>query len=181
MQDIVSGVLHKFKLRDDEGALVQNAIVKFYKPEIAAWDLYPDTVDTLVALRGKGLKMGLISNAKSDWAVRAILDKHDLSKFFGVIVTSAALRIRKPRLDIFWKALMTLDAKPSETAFIGDSLEADIIGAKTAGIRSIHLLRTPVDSTRLVVPEVTVTSLTEALNQITAWNNASAGSNPSMT
>ena len=85
--------------------MVLTAIMEFYKPEIAAWDLYPDTMETLVALRDDGLKMGLISNAKSDWAVRAILEKHDLSKFFGVILTSAALRIRKPRLDIFWRAL----------------------------------------------------------------------------
>jgi FMN phosphatase YigB (HAD superfamily) len=63
MQDIVSRVLRKVKLGDREGTLVNNAIVEFYRPEIAAWDLYPDTLETLVALRDNGLKMGLVSNA----------------------------------------------------------------------------------------------------------------------
>lgn len=175
MEDIISKVLRKVKLRDLEGTLVHSAIMEFYKPEIEAWQLYPDTVEALSALRDNGLKMGLISNAKSDWAVRAILEKHDLSKFFAVIITSAALRMRKPRPDIFSRALAALDAKASETVFVGDSLEADVLGARTAGIRSIHVLRKPVDHPHFVVPEVTVTSLTEALDQISTWNNASPG------
>ena len=173
MQDIVSRVLHKFKFTDLDGTLVPKAIMEFYKPEIAAWELYPDTTETLVALKNNGLKMGLISNAKSDWAVRAILEKHDLSKFFEVILTSAALRIRKPRLDVFWSALTALNAKASATVCIGDSLEADVIGAKIAGIRTIHILRKPADDSHFPVPDVTVTSLTEALNQITVWNKVS--------
>lgn len=180
MQDIISRVLRKVKLRDLGGTLVQSAIMEFYKPEIGAWQLYPDTVETLTALRDNGFKMGLISNAKSDWAVRAILEKHDLSKFFGVIITSAALRMRKPRLDIFSRALAVLDAKPCEAVFVGDSLQADMIGAKTAGIRSIHVLRKPVDRPHFVVPDVTVTSLTEAFTQVTNWNNASLGKVPSV-
>ena len=178
MEDIVSRVLRRFKLRNHEGTLVQNAITEFYRPEIAAWELYPDTMKTLIALRDDGLKMGVISNAKSDWAVRAILEKHDLSKFFAVILTSAALRIRKPRSEVFYKALETLDTKPSTTVFVGDSLQADILGAKVAGMRTIHILRKPDDNPHFVVPDVTVTSLTGALDQITAWNHNSPGSIP---
>jgi HAD superfamily hydrolase (TIGR01662 family) len=181
IQDIVSRVLRKVKLGDREGALAQNAIMEFYKPEIATWELYPDTKDTLTALRDNGLKMGLISNAKSDWAVRAILEKHDLSKFFAVILTSAALHIRKPRLEVFMRALSALDAKPSTSVFIGDSLQADVIGAKTAGLRAIHVLRKPEDNSHFAVPDATVTSLSEALERIVAWNHASPSSIPSVT
>jgi len=173
MQDIVSRVVRKIRLRDVTGTLVQDAIEEFYRPEVDAWQLYPDTVETLTALREMSLRMGLISNSKSDWAVRAILEKHDLSKLFEVIVTSAELRMRKPRLDIFTRALVALDAKPRETVFVGDSLQADIIGARTAGIRSIHVRRKPVDHPHFVVPDVAVTSLAEALAQIISWNSAS--------
>lgn len=103
----------------------------------------------------------------------AILDKHDLRKFFKVIVTSAALRKRKPRPDPFTEALTGLGVKPSETVFVGDSLQADILGAKTVGIRSIHVLRKPVEHPLLVVPEATVNSLSEAIEQITSWNSVS--------
>ena len=179
MQDIVSRVLRKIRLRDAGGTMVQDAIEEFYRPEVDAWQLFPDTVETLTALREMGLKMGLISNSKSDWAVRAILEKHDLSKLFEVIVTSAELRMRKPRVDIFARALVALDAKPCETVFVGDSLQADIIGARTAGIRSIHVRRKPVDHPLLVVPDVAVTSLAEALAQIISWNSATLEKEPS--
>lgn len=175
IQDIISKVLRKAKLRDNEGTLVRGAIKEFYEPEIKAWQLYPDTIQTLQALRSNGFRMGLISNAKSDYAVRAILEKHGLPKFFGVIVTSAELRMRKPRPDLFSRALAALDTKPSEAVFVGDSLQSDMLGARTAGIRSIHVLRKPVDDPHFLVPDVTVNSLTEALTQITKWNDAALG------
>lgn len=174
IQDIISKVLRKIKLKDLQGTLVHSAIMEFYKPEVEAWQLYPDALETLTALRERRYKMGLISNAKSDWAVREILQEHDLSKLFDVIMTSAAMRMRKPKLDIFSRALLALDAKASEAVFVGDSLQADIIGAKTAGMRTVHVRRKPVDHPHFVVPDVTVTSLTEALDQIISWSNASA-------
>jgi len=172
MQDIVARVLRKNKLKDAEGNLVQGAIEEFYKPEIEAWQTYPDTVQTLTALHELGFRMGLISNAKSDWAVRAILDKCDISRFFETIVTSAAVLKRKPRFDIFMQALTALGVKSSETIFIGDSLQADVLGAKTARMRSIHVCREPVTDSCCVVPDVTVSSLTQALEQVINWNNA---------
>lgn len=175
MQDIIARVLHKIGLRDVGGSFVQDAIEEFYRPEVNAWQLYPDTLVTLTALREMRLKMGVVSNSKSDWAVRAILEKHDLSKLFDMIVTSAELRMRKPRLDIFTQALVALDVKSSETVFVGDSLQADIIGAKTAGIRSIHVRRKPEDHPHFVVPDVAVTSLAEALAQIISWSSTSLG------
>lgn len=175
MQEIVSKTMRKVKFREPGLAFVDGAVMEFYKPEIDAWELYPDTLETLGALEDAGFDLGLISNSKSDWAVHAILDKHGLRKFFKVIVTSAGIRKRKPRPDPFVEALKGLGAKPSETVFVGDSLEADILGAKTMGIRSIHILRKPVEHPLLVVPEVTVNNLTEALEQITRWNSSSLG------
>ncbi len=173
MQDMISKVLRKLKFKNSIEGLIHSAMLEYYKPEIEAWQLYPDTIDSLAALRDNGFEMGLVSNSKSAWAVHAILEKFGLQKFFRAIVTSAELRIRKPRASIFMRALTALDLKPSETVFVGDSLEADIIGARSLGIRAIHLLRRPVESTSLVDPEATVSSLFEALSQITAWKNAS--------
>jgi HAD superfamily hydrolase (TIGR01662 family) len=169
IQNIVSKVLRSAKLEHESG-LVQNAIVAFYRPEIESWQLYPDTVQTLTELRRNGFRLGLISNSKSDYAVRMILERHDLTQFFGVILSSAAVGLRKPRSDIFEKALAALDTKPSEAVFVGDSLQADMIGARTAGMRSIHILRKPVDHPHFVHPDVTVNNLNEALDQITSWN-----------
>jgi HAD superfamily hydrolase (TIGR01662 family) len=175
IQDIMSKVLRKAKLRDNEGTLVRGAIKEFYEPEIKAWQLYPDAIQTLQALRTNGFRMGLISNAKSDYAVRAILEKNGLPQFFGVILTSAELRMRKPRPDLFSRALAVLETKPSEAVFVGDSVQSDMLGARIVGMRSIHVVRKPVDHPHFLVPDVTVNSLTEAFTQITKWNDASLG------
>ncbi len=173
MADIIAKTLRKSRLEVLGVDLIRNAEIEFFAPEVKAWQLYPDTVETLTNLRDEGFKMGLISNAKSDWAVRAILEKNDITKYFGSVVTSASLRIRKPRPEIFTRTLSDLAVKPSDTVFVGDSLEADISGARRVGMRSIHLLRKPVEAAHQAEPEATVTSLTEAAGQIIAWKNGS--------
>lgn len=174
IQDIVMTTLRKARLRPSSEAFVDSAVMEFYRPEIDAWQLYPDTVETLTALQHSGFDLGLISNTKSEWAVQAILDKHGLRRFFKVIVTSAALRKRKPRPDPFTEALRRLGVRPSETVFVGDSLQADILGARAVGIRSIHVLRRPVEHPLLIAPEATVNSLREAHDQIAKWNDLSS-------
>lgn len=173
MEDIMAKVFRKSRLEVLGIDLIQNAMTEFFRPEIEAWQPYPDTIETLTALKAEGFKMGLISNAKSDYAVRAILQRLDLQKFFEVVVTSAQLRIRKPRPDIFNRALIVLETKPPEAVFVGDSLEADIMGARSLGMKSIRVHQRPIEGSKLIDPGADVTSLTEALNQITTWNNGS--------
>ena len=58
--------------------------------------------------------------------------KLGLFEFFDPrhIAISADLSIRKPNPDIFLQALNALNVAPEETAMVGDSLHADILGAK---------------------------------------------------
>jgi FMN phosphatase YigB (HAD superfamily) len=81
---------------------------------------------------------------------------------------------RKPRFDIFMQALTALGVKSSETIFIGDSLQADVLGAKTARMRSIYVCRKPVTEDCRVAPDVTVSSLTQALEKIISWKNSAS-------
>ena len=64
-----------------------------------------------------------------------------MKKFFDVIVISAEVNKRKPSPEIFQKALRSLDAAPSETVFVGDTLNMDVEGAKRAGMKAILILR----------------------------------------
>jgi HAD superfamily hydrolase (TIGR01662 family) len=169
LQEIIAKALRKVGFRNLGQDLIQTAMEAYYKPEIESWQLFPDAVQTLSALRDASLKMGIVSNAKSDYGVRTILRKFNLEGFFKVILTSASLRIRKPRSEIFLQALKAVGSKTSDTVFVGDTLEADIIGARMLGMRALHVLRKPQESTIGIDPDVTVGSLTEALNHITSW------------
>jgi len=175
MEEIIAKVLRKSGLQVLGVDLPTSAMIEFFRPEVESWQLYPDTIQTLNQLSQEGYPMGLVSNAKSDWAVRAIVERRDIGRFLKSIVTSAAVKIRKPRPEIFTQALRALNVKPSDSVFVGDSVEADVAGAKSMGMRSIHVLRKPIESTHPPRPDATVTSLTEAVEVISKWNGKPEG------
>jgi HAD superfamily hydrolase (TIGR01662 family) len=174
MEEIISKVLTKSGLEAHTIDLPTNAMIEFFRPEIEAWQVYPDTVETLTALEKRGYTMGVISNAKSDYAVHAILHRRNLDGFFKTIVSSAAMRLRKPRPEIFTQALNSVGVTPSEAIFVGDSMEADVAGSRNMGMRSIHLLRKPIEGNHLTKPDASVTSLAEAVTIILNWADGSA-------
>ena len=171
MEEIIAKSLRKSGLQILGVDLATNAMIEFYRPEVEDWQLFSDTVETLTKLSEDGYVMGLISNSKSDWAVRAIVRRRELDGFFKTIVSSAALKIRKPRHEIFTRALNDLHVEPSEAVFIGDSIHADVAGAKCMGMYAIHVLRKPVDPTDLSHPDATVTALAETPEIIAQWDH----------
>ncbi len=169
MEEIIAKVAGKFGVRKPNQEFIHGAVEAYYRPEIESWQLFPDTLDTLTALDQNGYLLGLISNAKSDWQVHSILNKFDLARFFKLILISASLRIRKPKADIFLKALNDLNLTPKETVFIGNSIDADVIGPRSVGIHAIHIRRQPPEHNLVLNPEATVTNLSEAVKTVNNW------------
>jgi HAD superfamily hydrolase (TIGR01662 family) len=175
MQEIIGKVLGKFGVKDPNLGFIQGAMEAYYQPELHSWQLYPDAFESLLTLEKQGYLLGIISNYKSDWFIRAVLQRLEIAKFFKHIFTSAALGIRKPRSGIFLEALSAMNSRPSETVFIGDSLDADVIGARNVGMHAIYLRRNPSERTVIVVdPEATVSDLTEAIKVVNEWKRASS-------
>jgi FMN phosphatase YigB (HAD superfamily) len=169
MEDIIAKVVGKFGVRNPNQDFIHGAVEAYYRPEIQSWQLFPDTLDTLTTLERNGYLLGLISNARSDWQVNSILKKFDLTRFFKLVLISASLRIRKPKADIFLKALNDLNLTPAETVFIGNSVDADVIGPRSVGIHTIHVRRQPPEHDLTVNPDATVTSLSEAVEILNSW------------
>jgi HAD superfamily hydrolase (TIGR01509 family) len=181
IDEIISRTLQKVRFDGLNGLLLQNAMEQYYGPELESWHPFPDTLVALDGLKTQGLTMAVVSNTKSDWMVNTIISKYGLEKYFRAIVSSAMLRVRKPRAEIFLRALETIDAKPSETVVIGDSMQADIFGARRLGMRSIHLNRKPDEDSYRVDPDATANSLTEALNRVVAWRTEQKSTVPAVT
>ena len=99
--------------------------------------LYEDTLPTLAALRGAGLRIGLVSNGQRD--LEEFARHHGLD--VDVCVGSASHGRVKPHRSIFDAALAALGARPDEAAMVGDSYADDIEGARALGIRAILLDR----------------------------------------
>jgi HAD superfamily hydrolase (TIGR01509 family) len=102
-------------------------------------ELYPDALPTLSALRAKGYSLGLVSNAPPD--TLGVIEAMGLRRFFPVILVSGVVGVSKPNPEIFRMALEQARATPAETVHVGDVYEADVVGARNAGIKGILLDR----------------------------------------
>jgi putative hydrolase of the HAD superfamily len=116
----------------------------------------------LEKLHGK-YKLGIVSNLAIPECVDKLLEKHDLNRFFGVVVVSGAVNKRKPSPEIFEKALVKLGVSAENTVFVGDTVDADIEGAKSAGMKAIYIERRPQKGLESACPNQTIKSLVELL------------------
>jgi putative hydrolase of the HAD superfamily len=132
----------------------------------AHWIPEEDALATLERLHLRGYRIGLISNAADDPNTQTLVDKLGGRPYFEVVLSSAAMGIRKPDPRIFWKALEQMGLSPNQAVMVGDTLGADILGAKNAGIFSIWITRradTPANRAHrdTIHPEAQIKKLSE--------------------
>ncbi len=96
------------------------------------------TYEILEYLTEKKYSLHLITNG-FEKTQRSKLNSADLSKYFTHIITSETSNSVKPKKEIFEFALKKAKGKTEESIMIGDNPEADILGAKNAGIDSIFV------------------------------------------
>jgi putative hydrolase of the HAD superfamily len=102
-----------------------------------------------------------VSNFAIPECIDKLLEKHDLNRFFDVVVVSATVNKRKPSPEIFQKALKKLGVCAETSVFVGDTADADIIGAKAAGMKTIFIERRLQKETEQACPNQTIKSLSE--------------------
>lgn len=134
-------LLQQKGLQDIPAPMVRAALDAMYSVTQQNWYLESDAVPTLQKLRDHGCRLGMISNTSDDKNVQELLDRWELRPFFEMVVTSASCGIRKPDERIFRLALDHFEVPPERVAMVGDSLEADILGANQVGMYSIWITR----------------------------------------
>ena len=105
--------------------------------------LYPDVLETLAALKKKGIKLGIISNTQWPGALHARdLDHFQISHYFETMVWSHDFRFKKPCKNIFFNCLRKMNIAPDDTTiYVGNDVRDDIIGAYSAGMQSVWINR----------------------------------------
>jgi putative hydrolase of the HAD superfamily len=93
-------------------------------------------VEMLILLRKQGYLLGIISNGRGEFQAHAI-EGLGIQDYFDVILISEFEQIRKPEAEIFHRAAQRLGVIHQDCVFVGDNPEADIIGAKNAGMKVI--------------------------------------------
>jgi len=121
----------------------------------------PDVVPTLEALRARGLRLVVVSNANG--TLRAHMDRLRLTARFDHVLDSADEGVEKPDPRFFEIALARSGADKATTIHVGDLYYVDVVGARNAGLRGVLLdeanLRPDADCAR-------VQSLDELVSQI---------------
>lgn len=98
--------------------------------------LLEDTINVLDYLEPK-YKLHIITNGFEE-VQQTKLKKANIASYFSTITTSEEAGFKKPHLQIFTKAFQKSNALPENSLMIGDNYEADILGAKSAGMSSLH-------------------------------------------
>ncbi len=98
---------------------------------------YPCIEDVLKKLSSK-YKVAMVSNTMSDQP-KLLLRDADLDKYFDLLVCSRDLAVRKPNPEIFRIVLRELGVPSSEAVHVGDSVEADMLGAQESGLTGIWI------------------------------------------
>lgn len=97
--------------------------------------LMPGVRDMLAELRRLGIRTGVISNL--GWSGRALTARLQAmlpEHAFEFILASSEYTLRKPNPLLFRVALERASLPASEVWYIGDSIAADVTGAKNAGL-----------------------------------------------
>lgn len=113
-------------------SLLQDYIHNFSKCIVPMDNLY----QTLDFLSEKNIKLGIITNGKTDFQ-RKNIKALKIEKYFKVILISEEEKLKKPQAEIFLKALKLLEVSANETIFVGDHLTNDVLGANNVGMLGI--------------------------------------------
>lgn len=157
----VSGTLKKLGYNyPTSSPLVSGATSEFCEEFMKYVFIDPDVPAVLKALHGK-YKLGIISNFAIPECVLKLLKEAGIDKLFDVVVISGAVNKRKPAAEIFKSTLKLLGISASEAVFVGDTIDADIEGAKAVGMRAVYIERRPQKVSEQFPADQTVKSLSE--------------------
>jgi putative hydrolase of the HAD superfamily len=95
----------------------------------------PGAVETIAALRDRGLKTGLITVCSDD--VVKLWEETDFHGLFDAEVFSAAVGLRKPDPRIYRIALEKLGVEAEDAMFVGDGANDELAGAERVGLIAV--------------------------------------------
>jgi putative hydrolase of the HAD superfamily len=137
--DRVAGYFHAVLERAGLDGASAEAVATELAEEHARANLWrvamPGAAAALAALRARGFRTGVVSNA--DGRVAALLHAAGLAPHLETIIDSHVEGVEKPDPEIFRRALARLGVPAARTAYVGDIFAIDVLGARAAGLAAI--------------------------------------------
>jgi HAD superfamily hydrolase (TIGR01549 family) len=115
----------------------------------------------LLARLAKIAPLGCISNFDHAPSAHRVLERTGLAPYLRVVIVSASFGLRKPSPAIFREGVRALGVAPERSIFVGDSIEDDIRGARSVGLRAVWLNPAGVPPPPDLTPDETIRELTD--------------------
>jgi putative hydrolase of the HAD superfamily len=109
----------------------------------------PGAEETLVELKRRGYRLGVISNSISTLDIPRSLDAYGWKGHFEVVILSSAVTCRKPAPEIFWEATSKLKVEPGHCAYLGNRISRDVVGCKRAGFALGLIIEHPANDVQM--------------------------------
>lgn len=146
----------------------------------------PGAKGTLIELKRRGYRLGVISNTMSSLDVPRSLDAFGWNEYFEVVILSSAVKIRKPAPEIFLAATGAMNVDPAQCAYLGNRISKDTVGCKRAGFALGIIIEPPglpqadeLDQT--IAPDSVIHSLGELLDIFPPRGQADSISTPQIS
>ncbi len=125
-----------FKIGDEK--LAREMAVVFLDQLPTRKILFPHAIEILNYLTAKKYTLHLITNGFEN-IQHAKLKNSGIDKYFKEVITSEGSNSLKPHKAIFDFALQRSGANIKESIMLGDDIEADIAGARDAGMDQVYI------------------------------------------
>ena len=99
----------------------------------------PAMIDLMRELRGRGLRMALLTNNVREWEPQWRAKLPEIDEIFEVVVDSAFVGMRKPDLEIYELTLERLgDGLEAGACLFVDDVDVNCETARSLGMRTVH-------------------------------------------
>lgn len=143
-----------------------------YARAVSGWAvIFPDAVQTLLELRKRNYRLGLLSNTwwAAEWH-NAELATHGLDALLDEVVYTSDLPHSKPHPSVFLEVTARFNVDPVECVMVGDRLIDDISGGLGVGMRAVWKKTDyPWPKPSHITPTAVITELAELLPLVERW------------
>jgi len=125
--------LNGFEIDRDKLRAISEKLSHIWEVTYYRRELRPHAKALLTELKKRGYSLGVISNTPSLVQVHYILREYNIIDYFSYIGLSSLHGFKKPHRYIFEIAVVDMNSKAENCAYVGDTISRDVIGARQAG------------------------------------------------
>lgn len=139
LMDVLGNCFHRFAIEEDE-ELMEQSLEEFYAVLLEHREIVPGTKEMLQFVKDNDFLIGLVSDVA--WGLPSYFPQRDMRhyqihEYFDDLVFSTDVGLRKPNPKIFKIALSNLGASADCSYYVGNNLQADVLGALNVGMIAV--------------------------------------------